>query len=208
MDFNELTKKFSESTSGQVFEEYHDAIYRYILRLVHDPDESEDLTQETFIRVHQHFSSLKKPTAIKAWLYRIATNVCYDRFRQAAFKSQAAELSPELLDTLEEQREDPDSPGLEQVIDQVEMSDCIQRYIGRLSDDHRIIILLHDLHGMTHPEIARQLNCSLETEKIRHYRARQKLKTTLAAGCKFTIDARGVLTCDPRLPNTFQVDNC
>jgi RNA polymerase sigma factor (sigma-70 family) len=97
--------------------------------------------------------------------------------------------------------EDSDSPGLEQVIDQVEMSDCVQRYIERLSDDHRMIIMLHDLHGMTHPEIARQLNCSLETVKIRHFRARQKLKTTLAAGCKFSTDARGVLTCDPKLPN-------
>jgi RNA polymerase sigma-70 factor (ECF subfamily) len=196
MDFNGTNQKLSEAASGQVFEEYYGVIYRYILRLVHDADEAEDLTQETFLRVYRNFPSLKEPTAVKAWLYRIATNVCYDRFRQAAFKSQESEPIPE-LDVLE----DSDSPGLEQVIDQVEMSDCVQRYIERLSDDHRMIIMLHDLHGMTHPEIARQLNCSLETVKIRHFRARQKLKTTLAAGCKFSTDARGVLTCDPKLPN-------
>lgn len=199
MEFDEANQKMSESASGQAFEEYYDAIYRYILRLVHDADEAEDLTQEAFLRVHRHFSSLQEPTAIKAWLYRIATNVCYDRFRQAAFKSQ--ESINQDLDAVEERLEDLDSPGLEQVIDQVEMSACIQKYIERLSDDHRMIIMLHDLHGMTHPEIARQLNCSLETVKIRHFRARQKLKTTLAAECKFSTDARGVLTCDPKLPS-------
>ncbi len=197
MDFNGTNQKLSELSSRQVFEEYYDAIYRYILRLVHHPEEVEDLTQETFLRVHRRLSSLQEPTAIKAWLYRIATNVCYDRFRQAAFKSQVSEINLE-LDSLEEWIEDLDSPGLEQVIDQVDMSDCIQKYIGRLSDDHRMVILLHDLHGMTHPEIARQLNCSLETVKIRHFRARQKLKATLAAGCIFSADARGVLTCDPK----------
>lgn len=196
MDFNGTNQKLSEATSGQFFEEYHGAIYRYILRLVHHQEEAEDLTQETFLRVHRYFSSLQEPTAIKAWLYRIATNVCYDRFRQAAFKSQESELTPEL-----DELEDLDSPGLEQVIDQVEMSDCVQKYIERLSDDHRLIILLHDLHGMTHAEISRQLNCSLETVKIRHYRARQKLKAALGVGCKFSTDARGVLTCDPKLPS-------
>jgi RNA polymerase sigma-70 factor (ECF subfamily) len=200
MEFDGANQKLSESASGQVFEEYYGVIYHYILRLVHHAEEAEDLTQETFLRVHRHFSSLQEPTAIKAWLYRIATNVCYDRFRQVAFKSQ--ESLNQDLDAVEEQLEDLDSPGLEQIIDQVEMSDCVQRFIERLSDDHRIVILLHDLHGMTHPEIARQLNCSLETVKIRHYRARQKLKITLAAGCKFSTDARGVLTCDHKLPNT------
>ncbi len=197
MDFNGNNQKFGEFSSGQIFEEYYDAIYRYILRLVHHPEEAEDLTQETFLRVHRNLSSLKEPTAIKAWLYRIATNVCYDRFRQVAFKPQMSDTNSE-LDLHEEWMEDLDFPGLEQVIDQVDMSDCIQRYIERLSDDYRMVILLHDLHGMTHPEIARQLNCTLETVKIRHVRARQKLKAALAAGCEFSADACGVLICDPK----------
>ncbi len=145
MDFDSPHQKLSESISGHAFEEYPDAIYRYTLRLVHHAEEAEDLTQETFLRVHRHFSALQEPTAIKAWLYRIATNVCYDRFRQASFKSQKLEITSE-LNILEEQLEDLDSPGLEQVIDQAEMSDCVQKYIERLSDDHRMIILLHDLH--------------------------------------------------------------
>jgi RNA polymerase sigma-70 factor (ECF subfamily) len=182
-----------EVISKSIFEEYHDAIFRYILRLVHHEKEAEDLTQETFLRAHQHLESLKDSNAIKAWLYRIATNLCYDRFRRAEYKSEESEI---------EEREDADSPSLEQVIDQVEMSECIHRYIARLSDDHRLVILLHDLHGMSLAEIAVRLNCSLDTVKIRHFRARQKLKASLAAGCSFSTDARGVLTCDPKSTTT------
>jgi RNA polymerase sigma-70 factor (ECF subfamily) len=186
-----------EVISNSIFEEYHAAIFRYILRLVHHEKEAEDLTQETFLRAHQHLETLKDANAAKAWLYRIATNVCYDRFRQAEYKSEELELDPETSVS-----EDADSPGLELVIDQVEMSECIHRYIARLSDDYQLVILLHDLHGMTHAEIARRLGCSLEAVKIRLVRARQKLKTSLAAGCKFSTDERGVLTCDPKLSTT------
>jgi RNA polymerase sigma-70 factor (ECF subfamily) len=183
--------------SKKLFETYHAPIFRYILRLVQHEKEAEDLTQETFLRVHRHLTSLEEPSAVKAWLYRIATNVCYDRFRQAEYKAEEPEINTELR-----LQEDMDSPGLEEVIDQAEMSECIDRYIGRLSDDYRLVILLHDLHGITHAEIAQRLNCSLETVKIRHFRARQKLKTSLAAGCKLSVDARGVLTCDPKSSTT------
>lgn len=183
--------------SEELFETYHAPIYRYILRLVRHETEAEDLTQETFLRVHQHLASLDEPNAVKAWLYRIATNVCYDRYRQAEYKADGPEINSELAS-----QEKADSPGLEQVIDQAEMSECIHRYIGRLSDDYRLVILLHDLHSMTHTEIAQRLGCSLETVKIRHVRARQKLKTSLAAGCNFSTNARGVLTCDPKSSTT------
>ncbi len=68
--------------STAVAECYRDAIYRYVLRLARDPDRADDLTQETFLRAHQRLGTLKDPVALEAWLFRIATNVCYDRFRE------------------------------------------------------------------------------------------------------------------------------
>ena len=186
-----------EVISTSIFEKYHDAIFRYILRLTHHEKEAEDLTQETFLRAHQRLELLKDSNAAKAWLYRIATNVCYDRFRQVEYKSEELDVELEMGEP-----EDAKSSGLEQVIDQAEMSDCIHKYIARLSDDHCLVILLHDLHGMGFAEIAKRLNCSFDTVKIRHFRARQKLKTSLAAGCNFSTDERGVLTCDPKSPTT------
>ncbi len=184
-----------------IFGRYHDRIYRYILRLVHQPDEAEDLTQETFLRVHSKLSSLQNESAVTSWLYRIATHICYDRFRQVSYRVESQSLEdhqPEQSDVPEECLEDVDQPKLDQVIDQQEMSACIQGYISRLSDDYRITILLHDLHGLTCPEIAQRLGCSLEIVKIRLHRARQKLKVILSVVCDFSLDQSGTLVCESK----------
>ncbi len=199
-------QNFSEEVQTLSFEDifsrYHDRIYRYILRLVHQRDEAEDLTQETFLRVQRELSSLRNENALTSWLYRIATRICYDRFRQVSYRMQSQSLDENLgeqSDVLEERIEDLAEPKLDQVIDQKEMSVCVQGYIGRLSDDHRLAILLHDLHGMTCPEIAQRLGCSVELVKIRLHRARQKLKAVLSAVCEFSVDQQGVLVCESKI---------
>jgi RNA polymerase sigma-70 factor (ECF subfamily) len=67
-----------------MYEEFHDRIYRYILSLVRDSAEAEDLTQETFLRAYHRRDSLRDVAAAASWLYRIATHVCLDRLRQRA----------------------------------------------------------------------------------------------------------------------------
>jgi len=73
-------------SSGDLFERYHTRIGRYILSMVHDHAEAEDLTQETFLRAHRQLRSLEDPGAVHAWLYRIATRVSYDRLRQSSHR--------------------------------------------------------------------------------------------------------------------------
>lgn len=201
MNAQNFTGELPALTFEDIFKRYHDRLYRYILRLVHQPDEAEDLTQETFLRVYNELSSLRNENALTSWLYRVATHICYDRFRQSSFRLESQSLEDnqvEQSNALDEQIEALDEPKLDQVIDQREMSDCVQRYIRRLSDDHRIAILLHDLHGMTCPEIAQQLGCSIELVKIRLHRARQKLKALLSAVCDFSLDQRGILVCESK----------
>lgn len=202
MNAQNLSEAVQTLAFEDVFSRYYDRIYRYILRLVHQPDEAEDLTQETFLRVQRELSSLRDENALTSWLYRIATHTCYDRFRQASYRLESQSLDEnrgEQLDSLGERIEDLDEPKLDQVIDQREMNACVQGYIGRLSDDHRIAILLHDLHGMTCPEIAQKLGCSTELVKIRLHRARQKLKVVLSAVCDFSTDQQGILVCDSKV---------
>lgn len=192
---------FSTVDSVSVFNRFHDPIYRYILRLVHQATEAEDLTQETFLRAHQHLSDLQSSEAIRSWLYRVATNICFDRFRKTAYRIEPLSLDDEtsrathIEDRLEEES---DELTLDEVIDKTEMNACIQSYIGRLADDYRVTVLLHDIHGMTCSEISQILSCPLELTKIRLYRAHQKLKVTLAAGCEIGANPLGGLTCDPK----------
>jgi RNA polymerase sigma-70 factor, ECF subfamily len=175
-------------------------VQRHILAMVRDEAEAEELTQETYARALARIGQLRDPQAALAWLYRIATTVTLDRLRQrrpatvtfdevvlagaATQRAADGEREPSLLDALE----------------QSEMSECVQAYLAALPDDYRIAILLHDAHGLSNPEIAELLGCSLATAKIRVHRARARLRETLASACSFEIDERGVLVCDPVPP--------
>lgn len=180
-------------TAGMIYQ-YQDRIYRYVLALVRDPAEAEDLTQDTLLRAYRNFASLREAGSLTSWLYRIATHVCFDRLRQ---RGRRAPLQWAVdLDTLDVP--EPETPSLLQLVEQAEMSACVQRYLDSLSDAYRAVILLHDLHGMTDPEIAAAIGVSLPNVKIRLHRARVKLRGALEAGCAFAYDERGVLACESK----------
>jgi RNA polymerase sigma-70 factor (ECF subfamily) len=175
------------------FERDYQRISRYIMSMVRDRVEAEDLTQETFLRAYRSRDSLREEGARTTWLYRIATNVCLDRLRQNARRDPM-----ESEDDLEEmQVAEANAPSLLKLIEQGEMSECVQSYINQLPDNYRAVILLHDMHEVTSPEIARLLGESLHNVKIRLHRARVKLRGALQSGCDFSYDERNVLTCDP-----------
>lgn len=177
-----------------MFQGDYQRIFRYVMSMVRDTAEAEDLTQDTFLRAHQRRDSLRDEGAQTAWLYRIATHVCLDRLRQYARRSpEESEADLDDIDVAE-----PDTPSLQQTLEQDEMSECVQLYFNRLSDSYRAVILLYDMHDLTAPEIAQLLGESLATIKIRLHRARLKLKVALEAGCAFSYDERSVLVCESK----------
>lgn len=178
-----------------------EAIRRYIRGIVRDSTVAEDLTQETLLRAHEKLATLEDSAKLSPWLYRIATNLCHDRFRQSIPRDRIQSLDggsaddpehgqpPVLADT---------GPRLDKVLEQKEMSACVQRYLADLPDSYRAVILLHDEADMTNPEIAEMLGVSLATVKIRVHRAREKLRAALREACSFSADDRGVLVCEPK----------
>ncbi len=178
-----------------LFKGDYQRILRYTKSMVRDTAEAEDLTQETFLRAYRHRDSLREAGAQTAWLYRIATHVCFDRLRQYARRApMESETDLDQVDVAE-----PDTPSLQQTIEQDEMSGCVQGYLNRLPDSYRAVILLHDMHELTEPEIAQLLGESLATVKIRLHRARHKLRIALGVGCAFSYDERNVLTCESKV---------
>jgi RNA polymerase sigma-70 factor (ECF subfamily) len=177
-----------------IFKGDYPRIFRYLLSMVRDVPTAEDLTQETFLRAYKSRATLRADAAQTAWLYKIATHVCLDRLRQYA---RRAPLESE-VDLGEVEITEPDTPSLQQAIERDEMSACVQRYLNRLSDSYRAVILLHDMHGLGAPEIASLLGESLSTVKIRLHRARLKLRAALEAGCAFSYDESNVLTCESK----------
>lgn len=181
------------------------AIHRYIRGIVRDEAVAEDLTQETLLRAHQKLATLEDPASLASWLYRIATNICHDRFRRSTRRERIQPLDEETAQGPGRARPPAltdAGPRLDKVMEQKEMSACVQRYLAELPDSYRAVILLHDATGMTNPEIARMLGVSLATVKIRVHRAREKLGAALRQACSLSKDDRGVLVCEPKPPET------
>lgn len=185
--------------SSAVAERYRASIYRYILRLVGEPARTDDLTQETFLRAHQRIGGLRDPAAVEAWLYRIATNLCYDGFRQREHR-----IPPLPLVSLRGEGRaglyDETALQPDHMLEQTDMSGCVLRFLSDLPDPLREVLLLHDLQGFTGPEIAERLGLSIHNVKIRLHRARVRLRAALSDGCDFSRDERGVFVCQPKRP--------
>lgn len=183
--------------------EYRPQIRRHLLAMVHDAEVAEDLTQETYQRSLAQVASLRDPKAALAWLYRIATNTALDRFRRKA--PSTVPFDDVVLGEVEAAagQERPGISLIEEALERSEMSECIQDYLQGLADDYRVAILLHDVHGLTNPEVAALVGCSLPTAKIRVHRAHERLRDTLQGVCEFHIDDRGVLVCG-RTPPELQ----
>ncbi len=173
-------------------------VQRHILAMVRDQAEAEELTQDTYARALARIGQLRDPQAALAWLYRIATTVSLDRLRQRRPPSVIFDTVAPSGQIEEEAAERERQPSLLDALEQSDMSECVQRYLAALPDDYRIAILLHDAEGLSNPEIAKLLDCSLATAKIRVHRARARLRDALDAACSFEVDERGVLVCDPQ----------
>jgi RNA polymerase sigma-70 factor (ECF subfamily) len=159
--------------------------------------EADDLTQEVFVQAHRKLGSLRDPDAVTSWLYRIATHVCYDRFRKWSRQPRPDPLDVSGSIAASPMGDGADEGRLDRVIERTEMSACVRGFLEDLSDEYRQVILLHDLEGLTSAEIAEMLGVSVDTIKIRLHRARRKLKVALAANCDFSHDDYGVFLCEP-----------
>jgi RNA polymerase sigma-70 factor (ECF subfamily) len=176
-----------------VYAEFHQRIRRYLDRLL-GPSDGEDATQEVFVKVSRALPRFRGESSVSTWIYRVATNVAYDRLRSPSLR-RAGEVP---IDTATPAK-DP-SPDVERQLVRGEMNDCVDRFIDRLPANYRSVVILSEHEGLTNQEIAKALGLTVQTVKIRLHRARTRLKTELGDGCDFYRDERNELACDPK-PN-------
>lgn len=168
----------------------------YVRGVVRDAALAEDLTQEALLRAHLGLAGLRERDRFRPWLYRIATNLCQDHFRRQKRAAERVNYNEPALEAKD--LRDENAPQLDKVIECTEMGACVRRFFDELSNTHRTVIIMHDLEGMTNPEIARMLGISLDAAKARLHRARKRLRRTLERECDFFVDERGVLVCEPK----------
>ena len=167
----------------EIIARYKDGIYNYIWRMVSNRDDTEDLSQEVFVRVFTGIKSFRRESNLRTWLYRIATNLCVDKYRRA--RTEKHRLAP-----LEHQQdENSDSPGPleladstydpQRICERTELQATVQAALWKLPDKLRSAILMHDMEGMSYEEIAEVLGCPVGTVKSRIYNARMQLHRRL-----------------------------
>jgi RNA polymerase sigma-70 factor (ECF subfamily) len=162
---------------------YSASIFHVAYRMLGDTADASDVVQDIFLKVFRNIGGFKGEAALKTWIFKIAFSEILNRLRWWKRRHRFATVS------LDEQNGGPNTgysqtvaaanPTPEQALQSKEQEDAIQQALGRLSREHRSIVVLRDIEGFSYNEIADVLGVSIGTVKSRLARARADLKKSL-----------------------------
>ncbi len=158
-----------------------DQVYAVARRLAGSREEAEDLVQETYARAFRAWRSFEPGTNLRAWLFRILTNLNIDRGRKIQRSPDTQPLEENdyfLYNKLEESTADG-SPGERQVVERLSQNDAVTA-LADLPHDFRDVVLLVDLADFTYSDAAQILDIPIGTVMSRLHRGRRILKQSLA----------------------------
>jgi RNA polymerase sigma-70 factor (ECF subfamily) len=161
--------------------ELSDQVYQVARRLTGSREEAEDLVQETFARAFRAWRSFEPGTNLRAWLFRILTNLNIDRGRKIQRSPDTQPLEENdyfLYNKLEESTTDG-TPDERRVVDRLSQNDAVSA-LAELPHDFRDVVLLVDLADFTYSDAAQILDIPIGTVMSRLHRGRRILKGTLA----------------------------
>lgn len=157
-------------------------IFAMIRNMIHQEADAWDLSQEVFIKAWQALPRFEAKARFSTWLYRIAHNVVYDFTRKRKIES-AGELNDEIFNR---DRIDPAAvatPAMTEAPDETmahgELRVKIEAALAKLSAEHREVVILKDVQGLSYKEIAEAMDSTLGTVMSRLFYARQKLQALL-----------------------------
>lgn len=155
----------TDAVFEQLFRDYRQPILNYIYRFIGDEALAEELTQNTFVKAYAALPHLPAEANRRAWLYRIATNTCYDHLRRR-----------QLIQWLPLQERDG-RPFVESGPEHyTSQEDAVQRGLARLSPDDRAVLVLYGVEGYSTAEISAMLGISPGAVKTRLCRARERFR--------------------------------
>lgn len=152
------------------YEQHVDRIYRLILRMSGRPDLAQEWTQDTFVRAFDRIGQFRGESALGSWLHAIAVSVTLNGLRQQKRRDAfAAPLDEATAVTAPASDGDPD------------LKTRLKHAIAALPEGTRRVFVMHDVEGFTHEEISESLGVAVGTSKSQLFRAREKLRSALAA---------------------------
>lgn len=160
---------------------YQRPVYALVYRMLGDEEEARDISQEVFVSVFRAISQFRGDARLSTWLFRIATNHCHNRQkylgRRQHGKKQSFEETFERAD-MAVFGERPPRPDRE--VEGRRLEGALQRAMAALDDEHRTLIVLRDVQGLSYEEIQRVTGLAEGTVKSRLHRARVALKEAIA----------------------------
>ncbi len=144
--------------------------YNLALSYMKNEYDAQDVLQDSYIKIFRNLKNFKGESSFDTWVYRIVVNTCKDYLRKYKDNLVELEFANEVEDHL---------PGPEAQVESKLTTELVLKAMDYLSIDHREIIILRDIRGLSYEEISFILECTEGTVKSRLSRAREKLKTTI-----------------------------
>jgi RNA polymerase sigma-70 factor (ECF subfamily) len=176
-----------EGAFREMMRTYHQQVYNLIFRMLGNREEAEDLAQEVFVTVFKSIDSFRGDAKFSTWLYRIAANHCKNRYKYLSRRRfHAAQPLDELSERDSAGRDGGPSVHLQAQISEPDeilagkrLEAAVQEAIASLDDEHRLLVVLRDVQGLSYQEIATITQLAEGTVKSRLHRARMALKDRL-----------------------------
>ena len=173
-----------DSAFEELVRTYEKRVYHLALRMCGNVDDAYEVAQEAFLSAWKGMRFFRGDSSFSTWLYRLTSNAAIDFLlrQRRQWGSDGVSLDDE--NTFLEVADPAPSPH--QQAERLELRDALARGLGALSPEHRQVLLLRELQGLTYEEIAAALELDLGTVKSRIARAREKLRKYLVASGNFS----------------------
>lgn len=160
---------------------YQGKIYSLVYNMTSNREDTEDLVQDVFIKAHSALEKFQGKSTFYTWVYRIAVNRTINfvkkRKKRSALSLNEIDHGVE-RDELYVELSSRESPFRDAAIN--EISEKLNAALQKLSEKHRAVVVMHDIEGTPHDDIAKVLGCSSGTIRSRLYYARQQLQVELS----------------------------
>jgi len=155
----------------ELYQTHHRRVYSLCLSMTKDISDAEDLTQEVFVRLFRTVGSFRGDSAFTTWLHRLTVNHVLMHFR----KHKRRLRSEQLTETGEMPAQGAFGNKSKNIVDRILLSEVM----AKLPDGYREAVILHDIHGLEHKEIARRKGRSEGTSKSQLHKARVTLRALI-----------------------------
>jgi RNA polymerase sigma-70 factor, ECF subfamily len=176
-------QKGNQDAFAALVDEHQGYVYNLALRVLKDENEALDLTQETFVRARTALPNFRGQSQFRTWLYRIATNLCYNRL--PGLRRSLSDFGDDMMEEIPEMN--LDNPVQE--IESGETRAHLYRAIDALDANYKLLITLRYQNELSYEDIASTLNLPLGTVKNGIFRAKEQLRRSLAQLEETWIDA-------------------